>query len=86
MILLDTSVLVGYFRGFSGELYDRLAEFFEKAAENYHRCRKKGVTVRSTIDMLIAQTAIENDLYLMHNDNDFRNMATVIKELKLLQV
>ena len=37
------------------------------------------------IDLLIAETAIENDLYLLHDDNDFTNMAKVIKELKLYE-
>ena len=37
------------------------------------------------IDLLIAETAIENDLYLLHDDNDFINMAKVIKELKLYE-
>jgi predicted nucleic acid-binding protein len=56
---------------------------FENAASIYVRCRKSGVTIRSTIDLLIAQTAIENDLSLLHNDNDYANMAKVILELKL---
>jgi hypothetical protein len=34
---------------------------------------------------LIAQTAIENDLLLLHNDRDFYNIADVIKELKLYE-
>jgi predicted nucleic acid-binding protein len=39
---------------------------------------KKRVTIRSTIDCLIAQTVIEHDLFLLHNDNDFTIMATAI--------
>jgi predicted nucleic acid-binding protein len=41
-------------------------------------CRKKGITIRSTIDCLIAQTALENDLILLHEDYDFDLMAKVI--------
>jgi predicted nucleic acid-binding protein len=48
-------------------------ESFAKAARIYFDCRKKGVTIRSTID-----TAIEHDLFLLHNDGDFDAMATVI--------
>lgn len=48
-------------------------------------CRQAGVTVRSSIDLLIAQTAIENDLLLLHNDGDFERMARVIPELNLYQ-
>ena len=56
---------------------------YEQAALMNIRCRQKGITIRSTIDLLIAETTIENDLYLLHDDNDFINMAKVIKELKL---
>ena len=46
-------------------------ETYERAAEMFFMLRRQGVTIRSTIDILIAQTAIENDLYLLHNDRDF---------------
>jgi predicted nucleic acid-binding protein len=51
---------------------------FAKAAKIYLDCRKKGITIRSTIDCLIAQTALENDLFLLHEDKDFDLMAKVI--------
>ena len=57
---------------------------FENAARLNFRCRRKGITIRSTIDLLIAETAIENDLYLLHDDTDYVNMAKAIPELKLL--
>ncbi|MBQ3923106.1 MAG: PIN domain nuclease [Spirochaetales bacterium] len=56
---------------------------FENAALLNFRCRRKGVTIRSTIDLLIAETAIENNLLLLQDDNDFVNMARVISELHL---
>ena len=46
-------------------------------------CRKQGYTIRSTIDLIIAQIAIENDLFLLHNDRYFDNISQVIKELKI---
>lgn len=46
----------------------------EKAAENYRRLRTKGVTVRGTIDVIIATWCIENDVPLLHNDRDFSVM------------
>ena len=58
---------------------------YEQAALINIRCRQKRVTIRSTIDLLIVETAIENNLYLLHDDNDFINMAKIIKELKLYQ-
>jgi len=51
---------------------------FAKVARIYFDCQKKGITVRSTIDCLIAQTALEHDLFLLHNDNDFTAMSAVV--------
>ena len=48
------------------------------AADIYFSCQRKGVTIRSTIDCLIAQIALEHDLFLLHNDKDFTAMAPVI--------
>jgi len=132
MVLIDSSILIGYFKGLKGEPYDKLDslidqnipigicnliyqevlqgakdkhEFmllkeyldtmdfyglrygkksYENAALSYFRCRKAGITPRSTIDMVIAQTAIDNNLLLFHNDNDFIQIAKIIQELKLL--
>jgi predicted nucleic acid-binding protein len=131
MILVDTSILIGYFKGLKGSSYDKFDniidnhipfginnhiyqevlqgaktekefeqlkeylntlvfyEFYdskkssEAAALLYIKCRKNGITIRSTIDLIIVQTAIEHNLYLLHNDNDYINIAKVIKELKL---
>jgi predicted nucleic acid-binding protein len=58
-------------------------ESFEKAAFIYFQCRKSGITIRSSTDLLIAEIAIENNLLLLHNDKDFENMSTVIPELKI---
>jgi len=51
---------------------------YSDAAHIYFSCRKKGVTIRSTIDCLIAQTALEKNLILLHNDRDFDAMAPII--------
>jgi predicted nucleic acid-binding protein len=51
---------------------------YARAASIYFDCRKNGVTLRSTIDCIIAQTAIDHDLLLLHNDNDFDAMASII--------
>jgi predicted nucleic acid-binding protein len=44
------------------------------AAENYRRLRKRGVTVRKSVDVLIATWCIENDVELLHADRDFDAM------------
>lgn len=56
---------------------------YEQAARMYYQLRRTGVTPRSTIDMLIAITAIEKELFLLHNDRDFDMMAEHISELKV---
>lgn len=42
-----------------------------KTANNYRYLRKKGITVRKTIDVIIATFCIENGYQLIHNDKDF---------------
>jgi len=126
MILVDTSVLIDFFKGVKNnaankfrsiliqkipfginsfiyqevlqgakteEEYDTLKTYlisqhffhlkdpvdsFTRAARIYFDCRKNGITIRSTIDCIIAQTAIEHKLYLLHNDKDFEAMSKVI--------
>jgi len=48
-----------------------------KAADLYRKCRARGLTIRSTIDVIIAQTAIENNAELLHNDRYFGAIASV---------
>ena len=45
-----------------------------KAAQNFRKLRKKGITVRKTIDVIIATFCIENHFQLIHNDRDFDAM------------
>ena len=42
-----------------------------KSAENYRFLRKKGLTVRKTIDVIIATACLEYDFTLLHADRDF---------------
>ena len=46
-------------------------ETYLKAVQIYRDCRKKGKTVRKTVDCIIAAISIENDLTLFHKDSDF---------------
>jgi hypothetical protein len=126
MILVDTSVLIGFFKGAmhkstrkfktvlqqkipyginsfiyqevlqgakSEKEYDLIKknletqrfyymkdpiDSFARAARIYFDCRREGITVRSSINCIIAQTAIENNLFLLHNDKDFDIMRKVI--------
>lgn len=45
------------------------------AARNDRVLRRRGITIRKTIDLLIGTWCIENRRPLLHNDRDFRPMA-----------
>ena len=46
-----------------------------QAAKNFRNLRRKGVTVRKTIDTVIATRCIEGGFTLLHNDRDFDPFA-----------
>jgi predicted nucleic acid-binding protein len=117
MILVDSSVWIGYFGGTASPATDRLdallgveplltgdlilaevlqgfaterefrearalLESFEvvplarrevclEAAQNFRTLRRKGVTIRKTIDTIIATCCIRNGYILLHDDRDF---------------
>lgn len=50
---------------------------YAQAARIFLTLRQKGLSVSSLIDCLIAQTAIDNNLYLLHNDKDFERIKKV---------
>jgi hypothetical protein len=133
MILVDTSVLIGYLKGQTGlkinlfanimshgipygfsaytyletlqgarderelkQLREYLATesiyflpetlaIYEKAALLHYNLRRHGVTVRGSVDALIALTAIEHKLLLLHDDRDFDGIAKWTPELNILE-
>ena len=50
-----------------------------QSARNYRLVRRKGITVRKTIDSLIATYCIENEHDLLHHDNDFDGYEKYLK-------
>ena len=48
-----------------------------EAARIYFDLRQRGLTVRGTLDCCIAVVALEHDLTLLHNDQDYERIATV---------
>jgi len=56
---------------------------FEQAAALYARGRKQGVTIRTSVDCLIAQLALEHDALLVHNDRDYLNLQRVEPRLQV---
>lgn len=79
-------MLVEVLQGFTNESdFNKARQLFSKvqqvqiggvelaiqAARNFRVLRGLGITVRKTIDTLIATYCIENDLALLHSDRDF---------------
>ncbi len=50
-----------------------------KSATNYRSLRKRGLTVRKTMDCLIATYCVENKLPLLHSDKDFLPFEKYLK-------
>ena len=55
-----------------------------EAARIYYDLRRKGITINSPIDCCIAQLAIENEVTLLHKDQDFEKIEK-IRPLKALR-
>lgn len=66
--VLETQPLIGF--------EDPLAAH-RAAARIYFECRRRGLTVRSTIDCLVAQAALEHGALLLHDDDDYDAIARV---------
>jgi len=49
------------------------------AVDLYRHLRKRGITIRKSIDCLIASYAIITDMYLLHSDKDFTQIASESK-------
>jgi predicted nucleic acid-binding protein len=85
-IVVPDLVLFEVLRGFRGEREARQAHSLMmslpveptgsvalalQAAQHYRDLRKRGITVRSGIDVLVAAFCIERDYLLLHRDRDF---------------
>jgi predicted nucleic acid-binding protein len=81
----DYKKLVKYFK--TQQFYQPKDEIlsYQHAAEIYFNCARKGVTIRSTVDCLIAQIALEHRLILLHHDKDFERINSVVDKLTLFQ-
>lgn len=50
---------------------------FEEAVQLYRAARRAGITIRSSVDCLIAAVAIRHGLLVVHHDRDFPALAKV---------
>ncbi len=80
--LIYTEVLQGFRSDADFRMAKRLLDCFpfvsiggkevaQRSADGYRHLRKEGITVRKTIDMIIASYCILNEVTLLHNDADF---------------
>lgn len=53
------------------------ADVVERAVQIYRQARRAGVTVRSTVDCLVAASALGHGLTVVHCDRDFAAIARV---------
>lgn len=53
------------------------ADVFSEAVDLYRGARRGGLTVRSSVDCLIAACAIRHDLEVLHRDRDYAALAAV---------
>jgi predicted nucleic acid-binding protein len=58
-------------------LRPRGLETFEAAANLYRTGRGRGLTIRRSVDCLIAATCLENGAEIYHNDRDFDALARI---------
>ena len=49
-----------------------------QSAKNFRILQRNGITVRKTIDVIIATFCIENGFELLHNDRDFDSMEELL--------
>lgn len=50
---------------------------FRRAAALYRAARRRGLTIRSTVDCLIASVCIGGSHEILHNDRDFDHLARI---------
>lgn len=85
-VIVGDLILVEVLQGFVGDLTYMKArnlmqavpvldlgghEIAVQAAQNYRALRKRGITVRKTIDTLIATRCIVDNIPLLYSDRDF---------------
>jgi len=90
-VVMGDLILVEVLQGFNSDKDYETAKIFLSAlpfrqmggynvaiqsAEHYRQLRKTGITVRKTIDVIIATFCIIEGLTLLHDDRDFEPIAS----------
>jgi len=50
---------------------------YDEAVNLYRMARMQGLTIRSSVDCLIAACAIRHDLTLVHHDRDYESLSRI---------
>ena len=58
-------------------------ETYRRAAKIYYDCRRAGLTIRSSVDCLVAQLALDRGGFLLADDRDYAAITTV-RPLKIV--
>jgi len=92
-VITGDIIIVEFLQGFRNEKdYQAAKEIMERleyrdfvgkeiaiqAAQNFRKLQKHGITVRKTIDVIIATFCIVNAFKLLHNDRDFDPMEEIL--------
>ena len=59
-------------------------ETHRRAAKIYYDCRRAGLTVRSSVDCLVAQLALDRGGFLLADDRDYAAIA-VVRPLQIVK-
>jgi predicted nucleic acid-binding protein len=70
-IFTEIKYILQQYRMFDMELMDAT----NCAINLYRRLRKKGITIRKSVDCLIASYAILGNMHILHSDSDFTKIA-----------
>jgi hypothetical protein len=59
------------------QLPEPLTDTYLRAADLYRTARRRGITVRGTIDCILAAQCLETGARILHVDRDFHQLARI---------
>lgn len=65
---------------------DLTKDYFDMATQIYRTCRKNGVTIRKSLDCIIAANCLIDGLEIAHHDRDFNHISSVFSNLKVIEI
>jgi predicted nucleic acid-binding protein len=61
-------------------------QYYDAAVEIYRTCRKNGLTIRRSMDCLIAANALIDNLQVAHFDRDFEMIRSAYPHMKTIKI